>query len=180
MKIKKRDVRSRLRGRRTCGYGSRKKHRGKGSRGGRGMAGTGKRAGQKITLVLKKYGKYLGKRGFVSRKKLQEKRKKIINLKDLIYDIEKYQNQNKIDLNKIDLSEYKVIGSELSQDILKNLEKLKGKEIICKEITQKLKKKLEDMGIKITIKAVKESVKDVNVKDAKEIEAEQKERKETV
>jgi len=40
MKIKKRDKRSRIRGRRTIGKGSRKKRRGKGSRGGKGMAGT--------------------------------------------------------------------------------------------------------------------------------------------
>lgn len=54
----------------SCGYGARKKHRGKGSKGGKGMAGTGKRADQKKSLVLKKYGKeYFGKHGFFSRKK---------------------------------------------------------------------------------------------------------------
>jgi ribosomal protein L15 len=43
VKIKKRDKRSRIRGRRTCGHGSRKKARGKGGKGGKGLAGTGKR-----------------------------------------------------------------------------------------------------------------------------------------
>ena len=36
-----------FRGSHTHGYGSKKKHRGAGSRGGRGMAGSGKRADQK-------------------------------------------------------------------------------------------------------------------------------------
>ncbi|OYT41537.1 hypothetical protein B6U80_01195 [Candidatus Pacearchaeota archaeon ex4484_26] len=70
-----------MRGRKTAGYGARKKHRGKGSKGGKGMSGSGKRADQKKTLILKKYGKeYFGKRGFVSRKK----KTKAINLDQLM------------------------------------------------------------------------------------------------
>lgn len=59
-----RSRRSRVRGRKTAGYGYKKKHRGKGSKGGKGMAGTGKRAGQKHTFVLKYYPDYFGKKGF--------------------------------------------------------------------------------------------------------------------
>jgi large subunit ribosomal protein L15 len=67
---KKRTKRSRLRGRRTCGYGHKFKHRGKGSKGGKGMAGTGKRAGHRKTWLLKYIGpNYLGKTGFTSKKK---------------------------------------------------------------------------------------------------------------
>jgi large subunit ribosomal protein L15 len=70
-----------LRGKRTHGYGSHKKHRGAGSRGGRGFAGTKK---QKKTWILKHKRSHLGKRGF---KSLQQRglRKEIkaINLKDL-------------------------------------------------------------------------------------------------
>jgi large subunit ribosomal protein L15 len=76
---KKRSKRSRLRGRRSCGYGARKKHRGKGSQRGKGMAGTGKMAGQRKLTVLKEMPGYLGKRGFKSRiKKL-----KIINVGEI-------------------------------------------------------------------------------------------------
>src|SRR3989344_7580596 len=79
----KRDKRSRLRGRRTVGFGSRKKHRGSGNRGGFGMAGTGKKAGQKRTLVLKYMPGYLGKKGFYSLHKKKNDNVKVINLKDI-------------------------------------------------------------------------------------------------
>ena len=55
----------RQRGYKTHGWGSMKKHRGAGNRGGRGMAGTGKRAGHKVQQMWKKYGeRYLGRKGF--------------------------------------------------------------------------------------------------------------------
>lgn len=54
-----------MRGTHTHGGGSKKKRRGAGSRGGRGMAGSGKRADQKKPTILNIYGKeYFGKRGF--------------------------------------------------------------------------------------------------------------------
>lgn len=53
------------RGSHTHGWGSKKKHRGAGNRGGRGMAGSGKRAGQRKSFILKEYGNtYFGKKGF--------------------------------------------------------------------------------------------------------------------
>ena len=62
-----RTKRSRIRGRKTCGWGIRKKRRGKGSHGGKGMAGTGKRAGHHRTWVFKYMPDYLGKKkGFKS------------------------------------------------------------------------------------------------------------------
>jgi large subunit ribosomal protein L15 len=66
---RKRSKRSRLRGSRTAGTGSRQNYRGKGHRGGKGMAGTGKRAGQKRLWVLKYAPEYFGKHGFTSRHK---------------------------------------------------------------------------------------------------------------
>lgn len=50
-----------LRGSRTCGYGNAQKHRGAGSRGGRGMAG-GKT--HKWMHISKNYPGYFGKKGF--------------------------------------------------------------------------------------------------------------------
>jgi len=54
---------SRQRGTHTHGWGSKKKHRGAGSRGGKGMAGTGKRGDVKKPSIWKNL-KYFGKHGF--------------------------------------------------------------------------------------------------------------------
>ncbi|OGJ21402.1 hypothetical protein A3K73_09225 [Candidatus Pacearchaeota archaeon RBG_13_36_9] len=100
MKLKKRTKHSRMRGVRTHGH-SAKLNKGKGSHGGKGMSGTGKRADQKKTLVIKKYGnKYFGKQGETSRRK-EKKRIKFINLKNIA---EKY------DSGEVDLKEYKILG----------------------------------------------------------------------
>lgn len=72
-----------LRGSKTHGWGAMKKHRGAGNRGGRGMAGTGKRADQKKPSILKEYGNsYFGKRGFNIPPKIK-KIKKVINILEL-------------------------------------------------------------------------------------------------
>lgn len=55
------------RGSRTCGRGY-KKGRGAGNRGGKGMAGSGKRADQKKPSIINEYGNtYFGKKGFAGR-----------------------------------------------------------------------------------------------------------------
>lgn len=79
-KTHKRKKSSRMHGRKmgTAGHGSRKQHRSSGNRGGRGMAGTGKRADHKKTLILKLYGhKYFGKQGITSRGTQKDKTNKI-------------------------------------------------------------------------------------------------------
>jgi large subunit ribosomal protein L15 len=68
---------SRMRGSRTHGYGSPKKHRGKGSRGGRGMAGSEK---HRKTYLLKYRPGYAGKSGF---KPKTGKKLKCVNLREL-------------------------------------------------------------------------------------------------
>jgi large subunit ribosomal protein L15 len=80
MVINKRKKFSRLRATHTHGYGSKKKHRGAGSRGGRGMAGTGKRGDVKKPVIWKNK-KYFGKHGFVS--KSTKKEVVAINICDL-------------------------------------------------------------------------------------------------
>ncbi len=51
----------------THGYGSMKKNRGAGHRGGRGMAGSGKRADTKKPSIIKEFGgSYFGRRGFTT------------------------------------------------------------------------------------------------------------------
>ena len=69
MKSKRKKV-NKYRGSQTHGGGAKKKRRGAGNRGGRGMAGSGKRADQKKPSILKEYGnRYFGKRGFRSKNK---------------------------------------------------------------------------------------------------------------
>lgn len=64
MVINKRKKNSRQRGSHTHGWGSKKKHRGAGNRGGRGMAGTGKRSDAKKPSIWKDT-KYFGRFGFI-------------------------------------------------------------------------------------------------------------------
>ncbi len=63
MVIYKRKKNSRLRGSTTHGWGSMKKHRGAGNRGGRGNAGSGKRGDAKKPSYWAN-SKYFGKHGF--------------------------------------------------------------------------------------------------------------------
>ncbi len=65
MTINKRKKVSRYRGSMTHGGGSKKKRRGAGNRGGKGMAGSGKRSDSKKPSLWK--NKYFGKYGFVSK-----------------------------------------------------------------------------------------------------------------
>ncbi|UZE93650.1 MAG: uL15 family ribosomal protein [Candidatus Pacearchaeota archaeon] len=141
---KKRSKRSRLRGRRSCGYGARKKHRGKGSKGGKGMAGTGKRAGQKRTWVLKYDPDHFGKRGFTSLKKIRRKKMKTINFSQI---------QDQIDsLMKKGLGKKTAEGIELN---LKNYKVLAGGDLEDKFIikassfSKKVEEKIKTSGSKI-------------------------------
>jgi large subunit ribosomal protein L15 len=133
---------TRMHGRRagTHGWGARKKHRGSGHRGGKGLAGTGKRADQKKTLVLALYGnKYFGKQGVTSRKTQRDVRKRI-NLLDIQKNLEKY-GKKAGDKWEIALKDYKILGKgdvkdkliikakEASQSAIEKVKK-KGGEII--------------------------------------------------
>ena len=76
------------RGDSTHGWGARKKHRGAGNRGGRGMAGTGKRRGTKEPTLMNLYKKKpIGKKGMLVKR--DSKKLKTINLYQLDKNIEK-------------------------------------------------------------------------------------------
>lgn len=78
---KKRKKVTRMKGSHTHGRGFKKKARGSGHRGGVGMAGTGKRADQKKTLILNLKEKYFGK---TKKRRAKPKIKlKTINLRDI-------------------------------------------------------------------------------------------------
>lgn len=96
MTCRKRRKNTRHRGTHTHGWGSKKRHRGSGARGGRGMAGSGKRAKQKKISILKEYGHdYFGKVGFNRPRKVLQAVNKI-NIMDL-----KNLKGKEIDLDKL-------------------------------------------------------------------------------
>ena len=66
MTVNKRKKFSRGRGGMTYGKGSKKKRRGSGNRGGKGMAGSGKRSDSKKPTISK-IENYFGKHGFISK-----------------------------------------------------------------------------------------------------------------
>ncbi|MEK6925690.1 MAG: uL15 family ribosomal protein [Nanoarchaeota archaeon] len=136
MKTKKRKKSSRMHGRKmgTHGHGARKKKKGSGHRGGKGMAGTGKRADHKKTLITKLYGHgYFGKQGITSKGTKRDKRNRI-NLLSIQNNLEKYGKKNG-DKWEINLPHYKVLGDgEVKHKLI-----IKAKEA-SKSAIEKIKK----------------------------------------
>ena len=98
---RKKSTRMHGKGMGTHGGGARKKRKGSGHRGGIGMAGSGKRADHKKTLITKLYGHgYFGKQGVTSRK-AEKKGGPTINVGDI---------QNKYKPGKIELPKHKILG----------------------------------------------------------------------
>jgi len=137
LKIKKRKKSKRMHGTTTYGHGARKKWKKSGHHGGCGMAGSGKRADQKKTLIIKLYGnEYFGKKGITS-KSTKKKKEKVINLGDIEENFDslskKFMNKNE----ELDLSEYKVLGKG---DINKKIK------IKAKSFSKSAKEKIEKVG----------------------------------
>lgn len=150
MKIKKKKKSVGQRGRTTYGHGARKKWKKSGHKGGVGMAGTGKRADHKKTLINKLYGnKYFGKQGITSKGTKRDKRKKI-NIIDIEKNIEKFPKKD----GWIDLSAYKVLGN----GEIKN--KLKIKAL---DASKSAKEKIEKAGGEI--ETINSSSKNLNLSD---------------
>lgn len=103
MGFKKRTKSSRHAGRQTAGRGAKERTRGSGNRGGKGMAGTGKRGDQKKTFVIKLTG---GNNYFGKDKTLRAGRKAkalhVLNLGELAL---RFPGQK-----EIKLSGYKLLG----------------------------------------------------------------------
>lgn len=136
MKLKKKKKSVRMRGSNSHGWGFRKKHKGSGHRGGVGMAGTGKRADHKKTLINKLYGnKYFGKRNRgITSLSLKKDRSKVINLRKIN---EKFKGQS-----EINLKEFKILGDgEITKAIT----------ITAKAFTKSAKEKIEKAGGKVIL-----------------------------
>ncbi|PIY60379.1 hypothetical protein COY95_02070 [Candidatus Woesearchaeota archaeon CG_4_10_14_0_8_um_filter_47_5] len=97
MVTNKRSKNSRQRGSQTHGWGSKKKHRGAGNRGGRGRAGTGKRADSQKPSIWKDPD-YFGKHGF--KKKGAPAPLRTINLCNLESSLVKLRAEGKVQEEK--------------------------------------------------------------------------------
>ena len=101
MTVNKRKKVSRYRGSMTHGGGSKKKRRGAGNRGGKGMAGSGKRADSKKPSLWGK--RYFGKYGFVSKNKKNIKAVNINYLEENILKLPKDAINKENDFYSINL-----------------------------------------------------------------------------
>ena len=110
MKHKRRKSR-RMRGSHTCGRGGKKKARGSGHRGGFGMAGTGKRADQRKTLVLNLYPE-----GYFGKSKTLRMGTRPIKLKSI--NLSSIQS-NYSGKKELDFRGYKILGEgELTEKVI--------------------------------------------------------------
>ncbi len=132
MKRKRRKV-VKMRGSKTHGYGSKKKHRGSGSRGGRGGAG---KFDQKKIFVMKYQPWRLEKKRFKSlRQKGKRPEIKAINLRD----IEKLSDKDEINLAEFGYDKVLASGNikrpliikakSFSEFAIKKIEKTGGKAV---------------------------------------------------
>ena len=148
--MNKRKKNSRARGSWTHGYGEKKKHRGAGSRGGRGMAGTGKRGDVKKPSIQADK-KYFGKHGFK-----QGKRDVVhaINVSTLVHKLDafvakkiavKSGDSYKVDLTK---SMYgKLLGAGSATVAM---------EVSVEQASASAVEKIQAAGGKVNLPAVKE------------------------
>lgn len=157
MKTHKRKKSTRYHGRNmgTSGKGSRKQHRSSGNKGGKGLAGSGKRADHKKTLITKLYGNtYFGKQGITSRKTEKDKRLRI-NLMQIQNNLETYGKKTAKGW-EINLKNYKILGKleikeklfitakEASQGAIESVKKLGGEIILPKKKVSKVKKIVDE------------------------------------
>ncbi|HJO14592.1 MAG TPA: uL15m family ribosomal protein [Candidatus Pacearchaeota archaeon] len=141
------------RGKTNHGHGARKKWKKSGHKGGIGMAGTGKKADHKKTLINKLYGnKYFGKQGITSRGTEKDRR-----LKVNVGDIEKNIGKFKVVEEWLDLSGVKILGKgEITKKV----------KIKALEVSKSAKEKIEKVGGEIKTEKVNNNVKQDNSEES--------------
>lgn len=115
MRIKRRKKATRFRGTHTHGRGFKKKARGSGHRGGKGMAGTGKRGDAKKTLILNLYGgDYFGKDKTLRRGRvIKSKEMTLRTIAEKIHLLVKKESAKKTgDSYEINLKGYRIVGND--------------------------------------------------------------------
>ena len=130
-----------------------KKHKGSGNRGGKGMAGSGKRADHRKSFVIKYLYPYFGKQGFTSRS-TEKKKNNTINVGDL----ENFKE------NEINLEGYKLLGDgEIKRKVT----------IKVDSASKSAVEKIEKAGGKVVLKQAK-----IKAKEEKKPEEKQEKKKE--
>lgn len=143
----KRKKNSRLHGSKTHGYGSKKKHRGAGNRGGRGLAGTGKRADQNKPSIWKNT-KYFGKYGF------KNPNGKKISSVNTFFLIDKFNTLLKKGLLKQEGDAYSINLGKLGINKLLSKGKVTKKFIVKVDSATKIAvKNIESAGGKVILKS---------------------------
>lgn len=125
------------RGKTNHGHGARKKWKKSGHKGGIGMAGTGKKADHKKTLINKLYGnEYFGKQGITSRGTEKDRRLKV-NVGDIERNSGKFTEVD----GWLDLSNFKILGNgEITRKVkIKALEASKSAQEKIKKAGGELK-----------------------------------------
>ncbi len=135
MVVRRRKKVRKMRGSKTHGYGAKKKHRGKGSKGGKGLAGS---KDHKRQMILQMDPEHFGKRGFklgfYPHRKREREREKVITLRELDKLAEKL---GKTELNLLELGFKKVIaGGSVTKPL----------SIKVAYITERAKEKIEAVG----------------------------------
>ncbi len=127
------------RGTRSCGYGSAQKHRGAGSRGGRGNAGSGKHKQIKCRLE----GRVFGSSGFSRHPSLVSK-PSVINLSDIDKNIEKWVREGRAEKKA---GSYLADLSALGYDKVLGGGKLTHRiQIKASSFSESAKRKIEEAG----------------------------------
>ena len=153
----KRTKRSRMRGaENTRGHGSKKKHRGAGSRGGVGKAGSGKRGDHKLMKSTNyKNAGYLGRNGFTSQKTPDT----IVTIDYLERSIVSLVAEGKASVSKdIYTIDIKVLGANklLSKGTL-----TKKLNITAEKATKRATQKVEAIGGKVILPVAGDEVEEV-------------------
>ncbi len=137
----------------TTYHGARKKWKKSGHRGGCGMAGSGKRADHRKSLIIKLYGnKYFGKQGITS-KSTEKKKTKIMNLENIQKNLDSLMKKYGKGKELV-LEDYKILGDgELEQAVI----------IKANAFSKSAKEKIEKAGgqaIALKIEEDKEEIKE--------------------
>lgn len=141
MTVNKRSKLSRQRGSWTHGWGSKKKHRGAGHKGGRGRAGTGKRGDANKPSIWKNK-RYFGKFGFKAGS--AKKKVNVINLAYINNNIDSFVNKKLAEFNG---GVYIVDISKLGCDKLLSKGVINKKfKITCSSVSKGAKEKVEAAG----------------------------------
>ncbi len=154
MAVYKRKKNTRHAAKTTHGYGSMKKNRGAGHRGGRGLAGSGKRGDQKKTALWKNK-KYFGKYGFKSKTRIAEA--VTINIKTLEDRTEALVSKGFI---KSENGTYAVNLADLGYNKLLSTGKVTKKfKITVERATEKAVEKIKSAGGEVTVLTSEAAVK---------------------